>query len=288
MSDFSVKVQKIFIKPHPNADALELGNIGHKEGWQVCVKKGQFRTGDLVVYIGENSVVPDWILKRYGFWNEEKDKGLLAGTKGNRVKAIRLRNEFSLGICLPTSNRPEPAYTISMIELENESKVIVDEGTEVAEILGVIKYEPPIPTQLAGEVFFAGMSIGVSYDVEDIKNYPDVLEDGEEVQMSVKIHGCADYDTLIETLEYGPIKIGKVVEEKLNVHVKSFNVNTNEILYSQVENYAVYPNDKQWFLIETEDGQKIKLTGNHKVWLPNLQCYREVEKLTEDDYFLID
>lgn len=101
MSNFEVKVQKIYIKPHPNADALELGNIGSPDGWQVVVKKGQYKTGDLVAYIGENSVVPEWVLRKYGFWNEEKNIGMLAGSKGDRVKAVRLRQEFSLGICIP-------------------------------------------------------------------------------------------------------------------------------------------------------------------------------------------
>ena len=58
MSEIKCNVQQIFIKPHPNADALELANIGSTEGWQCVVKKGQYKTGDYVVYIPENAVVP--------------------------------------------------------------------------------------------------------------------------------------------------------------------------------------------------------------------------------------
>jgi RNA ligase (TIGR02306 family) len=78
------------------------------------------------------------------------------------------------------------AYAI----MDDDNEVcIVEEGQDVAELLGVTKYEPPIPSQLAGEVFNAGTSVGVNYDIEDFKNFPDVLKEGEEVQMTVKLHG---------------------------------------------------------------------------------------------------
>jgi RNA ligase (TIGR02306 family) len=283
MAKFEVLVQKIFIKAHPNADALELGNIGDPNGWQVVVKRGLFKTGDLVAYIPESAVVPEWVLKKYGFWNEEKDKGLLAGSKGDRVKMIKLRAENSLGICIPVIKGPN-GHIVGI----SDGIVIVDEGQDISEWLGVTKYEPPIPTQLAGEVFFAGTTVGVNYDIEDFKKFPTVLQEGEDVQMTVKIHGCADYDTLIETIEFGNLKIGYVVENKIEAHVKSLDTVSNEIVYSKITNHSVFPNDKQWFLLETEDGHQIKLTGNHKVWLPELKCYREVEKLTVNDCFLID
>ncbi|MEM2159401.1 MAG: hypothetical protein QXN55_00415 [Candidatus Nitrosotenuis sp.] len=278
MSNFEVKVQRIFIRPHNNADALELGNIGSPDGWQVVVKKGQYETGDLVAYIGENAVVPEWVLKKYGFWNTEKDIGMLAGSKGNRVKAVRLRGEFSLGICIPNEEVVSDDYTA----------VLGLEGENVADILGVTKYEPPIPTQLTGEVFNLGQHLTVDYDIENIKNYPNVLVEGEEVQVTEKIHGCADYHTLIDTIEFGQIKIGKIVEEKLDAHVKAFDVVTNEIVYNKIIGHSAQPNNLQWFELETEDGYKVKLTGNHLVWLPKLNCYREVEKLQDGDEFLID
>jgi len=98
MSTFSVKVRKIEILPHPNADALELAQV---DDYRCVVKKGQYKTGDLVVYIPEAAVVPEWILKQYNFWNEKENKGMLAGSLGNRVKAIKLRGELSTGIILP-------------------------------------------------------------------------------------------------------------------------------------------------------------------------------------------
>jgi RNA ligase (TIGR02306 family) len=191
MSNFEVLVQKIFISEHPNADALEIGHIGDPEGNQVVCRKGLYKTGDLIVYIGENSVVPEWVLKKYGFWNEEKDKGLLAGTKGDRVKAVKLRDAFSLGICIPVVLMDDVPGTNNAYAISGEDGevCIVEEGQDVAEILGVTKYEPPIPVHMSGEVFNAGQDVGVNYDIEDLAKYPHVLIEDEEVQMTVKLHG---------------------------------------------------------------------------------------------------
>jgi RNA ligase (TIGR02306 family) len=189
MANVEVKIQQIFITPHSNADSLEIGNIGSPDGWQVVVKKDQYKTGDLVAYVGENAVVPEWVLRKYGFWNEAQNKGMLAGSKGNRVKAVRLRQEFSLGICIPTEQFTcitSNIYAVSPPYLEGQ---MVLEGTDVTELLGIIKHEQPIPAALYGEVYNGGQHIGVNYDVENIKNHPNVFIEGEIVQVTEKLHG---------------------------------------------------------------------------------------------------
>lgn len=200
MSTFEVKVQPLFVKPHPNADRLSLANVGSPDGWQVVIGKvatevdgetvyiNRYNTGDLVAYIGENAVVPEWVLKRYGYWNTEKDTGLLAGSKGNRVKAVRLRDEFSLGICIPVEAGKEGWYKFPHSDPDQlTSYFTLDE--DVSEILEITKYEPPIPVSMAGEVYSAGSHVGVKYDIENIKKFPDVFQEGEEIQATEKIHG---------------------------------------------------------------------------------------------------
>ena len=93
MSSFAVTVEKARILPHPNADALELAQIGE---YRAVVRKGEFPDGELVVYIQEQAIVPDNLLAELGL------SGRLAGKDGNRVKAVRLRGELSQGIvCRP-------------------------------------------------------------------------------------------------------------------------------------------------------------------------------------------
>jgi len=98
MATFDVKVVKIQkIEEHGNADALEIATI---HGFRSVVKKNQYRAGDLAVYIPEAALIPEYLLKRLGMWDNEKSKGRLNGPDGNRVKAIRLRGVVSQGILL--------------------------------------------------------------------------------------------------------------------------------------------------------------------------------------------
>lgn len=191
MSNFEVKIQRIFIQPHPNADRLEIGNIGSHDGFQVVIGAGRFKTGDLIAYIPEAAVVPEWVLKKYGYWDEVKNKGMLAGSAGDRVKAVRLRDAFSLGICIPVqevSHGYDDEEKMVRIAYELEDKY-VSEDEDVAELLGITKFQPPIPTCMAGEVYNAGTSITVNYDIENIKKYPDIFAEGELVQVTGKLHG---------------------------------------------------------------------------------------------------
>jgi RNA ligase (TIGR02306 family) len=115
---------------------------------------------------------------------------MLAGSKGNRVKMIKLRGEPSMGICIPLIEEcswdEEGGTQLYAHTLEGE---YVIEGEVVTELLGVYKHEPPIPVAMAGEVYNGGTSIGVSYDIENSKNYPNVFTEGEEVQATEKLHG---------------------------------------------------------------------------------------------------
>ena len=194
MANFEVKVQPIFIKDHPNAERLDIGNVGHPDGHQVVVAKGRLKTGDLVAYIGENGVVPEWVLKHYGYWDAEKNKGLLAGSKGDRVKAVKLRDAFSLGIVLPVVHLHDDWYCFPHEEdYENKSCQDVEWafkiGEDVSEALGVTKYEPAIPVHMSGEVYNAGTEITLNYDIENSKNWPDIFSEGEDVVFTEKIHG---------------------------------------------------------------------------------------------------
>lgn len=162
MATFSVSVVTLDdVRPHPNADRLELGVVG---GFCVVIAKGQYRAGEKVVYIPEGAVLPPELIERLGL------VGKLAGSAKNRVKAVRLRGELSQGLLVS----PDAAWEL---------------GDNVAEALGVTKYEPPIPPALAGEVYVLDIDEVISFDLDDIKRYPGVIAEGELVTMTEKIHG---------------------------------------------------------------------------------------------------
>ncbi|MBA3823569.1 MAG: RNA ligase (ATP) [Ktedonobacterales bacterium] len=166
MSTFAVKVRRVTVMPHPNADLLELGTV---DDYHVVIAKGAFVTGDLAVYIPEQAIVPANLITAMDL------VGKLAGADKNRVRAIKLRGELSQGLLY----RPDP-WPAAWVE-----------GTEVSTELAITKWEPPIPLAMAGDVARApfGTIFRTYTDIENVKTFPHVLQDGEEVVMTEKLHG---------------------------------------------------------------------------------------------------
>lgn len=104
--------------------------------------------------------------------------------------------------------------------------------------------------------------------------------------VSIKIDGCLSKDALIKTKEFGYKTIKYIVENKLSCKVLSYNTKTKRQEYKTILNYfenRELNEEVQWYEIETEDGKTLKLTGNHKVFLPELNCWRRVDQLSGDE-----
>ena len=159
MAAFEVIVHRARMKPHPDANAIEICLIG---GYQSVVAMGQIKDGDIVAYIPEASILPDNLIEKMGL------TGKLAGKEANRITPLRLRGVVSQGLVYPMPHRRE--------------------GDDVTGELGITKYLPSVPEHMQGQVYNAsGMT--VHYDVENIKKYPKLLLEGEEVIMTEKVHG---------------------------------------------------------------------------------------------------
>jgi RNA ligase (TIGR02306 family) len=178
MATFEVLIHSIKIEPHPDADALELAVVGD---YRAIVGKGLYKNGDKVAYIPEGAIIPDWLIDKLGL------TGKLAGSKKNRVKAIRLRGIVSQGVCAPCDfMNGDSGWTIHCEDV-NEW-MFVQPGDDVTEFLGITKWEPPIPVHMAGQVQNL-MGWTLKYDVENMKKHPNVLVPGEEVVITEKLHG---------------------------------------------------------------------------------------------------
>lgn len=125
------------------------------------------------------------------------------------------------------------------------------------------------------------------YDTTLVKKVPFVVQPNDYIHISGKIHGCVDKDTIINT-NLGDLTIGEIVNNKLNVNVKAFDIENNNIVYVPIDNWYTIPNDGDWYELTLEDGRTIQITGNNPVWLPELNCYRRVEDLNINDILLVD
>jgi RNA ligase (TIGR02306 family) len=102
------------IKSHDNSDNLALATI---LGWQVVIKKGEFKEGQKVIYFEIDSLLPD------KEWSEFlKDKHF-------RIKTIKLRGEISQGLLMPLS-----------ILGDDINEDDYEEGLDLTKTIGVQKY----------------------------------------------------------------------------------------------------------------------------------------------------
>lgn len=102
-----------------------------------------------------------------------------------------------------------------------------------------------------------------------------------------KMDGCLDYSTILET-DKGKLTIGEIVENRIECNVKAFNFEKNEIIFTPIKNWFINDNNFKWYELELDDGRKLKVTGNHKVWVTNKNAWIEVENLEEGDDFIVD
>ncbi|MGW3139633.1 RNA ligase (ATP) [Streptomyces sp. NPDC001139] len=170
MSTLRVTAEVLTVHEHPDADALELAQVGL---YRAVVAKGAYRTGDAAVYIPEQAVLPAGLIEELGL------TGRLAGTKADRVKAVRLRGELSQGIVC----RPKALADVDLTRAAAE-------GTDFAEALGITKWVPPIPPTMNGDVESAPELLPW-VDIENIQRFPDVFAPGEAVVLTEKLHGSA-------------------------------------------------------------------------------------------------
>lgn len=209
------------LQPIEGADAIEVATV---LGWHVVVKKGEFKVGDKCIYFEVDSFLPadDW---RYEFLKKGGTKKMLINgieEEGIRLRTIRLRGQVSQGLCLP----------ITIIQ-QSLGRDFLEEGNDVSEILGIYKYEPPVPAQLSGVAKGPFPSFIPKTDEPRIQGCPDILErykntpfymtekiDGSSVTIYLKdgeLNVCSRNLNLLETEEntYWKIVRQMGIEEKL-------------------------------------------------------------------------
>lgn len=174
MSNFKVTVERLTIHEHPNADALELAQVGE---YRAVVGKGIYKTGDYAMYIPEQAVLPPELIEELGL------TGRLAGPQKDRVKAVRLRGEVSQGIvCRPQVFGPLWDWAPDAIAALSAKQ------EDCSPVIGVTKWVPPVPVAMAGEVESAPDLIRW-IEIDNIKRVPDIFTSGEPVIATEKVHG---------------------------------------------------------------------------------------------------
>jgi len=160
-----VTIQKIDeIKQIEGADFIELAII---KGWQAVIKKDEYRVGDTVLYYEIDSFLPvkpeyDFLLK-----GSKAKKMLVDGEEieGILLKTKKLKGQISQGLVMPLSIINKEALDFAKFKIDDD----------VSKLLGVIKYEMPIPAYLQGNLKGSFPSFMPKTDEERIQNMAEVL-----------------------------------------------------------------------------------------------------------------
>lgn len=136
-----------YIKPIEGADAIECAIVNG--GWPVVVKKGEYKVGDVAIYLEIDSWVPHELAP---FLSKGQEPREYNGVKGERLRTVKLRGQISQGILLKIEEEPssigQPCYVLKT-ELK-EYHFCQSDDNNLTDNLGIQKWEPPIPAQLAG------------------------------------------------------------------------------------------------------------------------------------------
>jgi RNA ligase (TIGR02306 family) len=151
------------LSPIEGADKIELATV---DGWKVVVAKDVgHKVGDLVVYCEIDSFLP--IKDEFEFLRKTSYRKM-GDQEGFRLKTIKLRGQVSQGLILPINVLPITQFA---------SGHNLPEGMDVTEMLGITKYEPPIPAELAGKVKGLFPSFLRKTDEERIQNLTSEYEE---------------------------------------------------------------------------------------------------------------
>ena len=190
------------LKQIDGADNIELAIV---DGWQVVVAKNvQHKIGDFVVYCEIDSFLP--IKEEFEFLRKTSYKKM-GELEGFRLKTIRLRQQLSQGLILPISVlnskfNPDMVVDISKQPWGDQLQVgpyddalVVEVGMDVTELLGIVKYEPPIPAELAGKVKGMFPSFISKTDESRAQNIPDeyktYTESNDNFYITEKLDGSS-------------------------------------------------------------------------------------------------
>lgn len=145
----------------PDADTIVRVRV---RGWDVVAQRGEFAVGDLCVYFEVDSLlkVTD---ERFAFLAPRGVRTDAEGNSGHVLKTARLRGQYSQGLALPVAAFPELA----------QDGTAPAAGSDVTEVLGIVRYERPLPAELAGTARGVRPSWIPMTDEERVQNLAEIF-----------------------------------------------------------------------------------------------------------------
>lgn len=255
------------LKPIEGRDRIVLASV---LGWEVIVKKDEFKVGNKCIYVEIDSVLP------------QKPEFEFMRNKNFRVKTMKMAGVYSQGLVLPMSLLPNKEW---------------NEGDDVTDLLGIVKYdeyagEEPIGVSNLSKKKYnwfqkiwykifgypkrkkGGFSTLISKtDETRIQNIPEVLSNKEPVCVSQKVDGSSCSMTMERTL-FG---------HKFNVYSRNLNVGRDNSNYWKAAD--MYDMENRMELMMNDMGVKwVAVQG--EIAGPGIQ--KNPEGLKDIDFFVFN
>ena len=178
--------------PIDGADLIEVAKV---DDWKVVVKKGEFVPGSYCVYFEIDSFLPTgnpaWQML------VDKQPRTYEGVVGHRLRTVKLRGQVSQGFIAKLEYFPE-IINFAMIRAcdghfsEDDYAALRDE--DFAPMLGVKKFEPPVPAELSGNVEGNFPTFVQKTDQERCQNLGDeifVQNENSRYEITMKLDGTS-------------------------------------------------------------------------------------------------
>jgi len=124
------------IRAIPEADKICAYRV---KDWWVVDQVNKYEVGQRVIYVECDAWVPTAVAP---FLSKGKEPRVYEGIAGERLRTVRLKKQLSQGLLLPIDVLPHSLGFVFGSTV----------GEDVSNWLGIIKWEAPIPAQLAGQV----------------------------------------------------------------------------------------------------------------------------------------
>lgn len=153
-------------------------------GWWVVDQKDKYKVNDSVVYCETDSFVPTEVAPFLTKPNHSPKEFL--GIKGERLRTIKLKGQLSQGLLLPTLVLGVSTQTVY------ETSCLV-EGDDVTKLLGILKWEKPLPACLAGVAKGTFPSFIPKTDQERVQNLSKEIQamQGKLFEVTIKLDGSS-------------------------------------------------------------------------------------------------
>lgn len=176
------------VRPHPNADRLEIATIS---GWSVVVGKGEFSVGDVVFYVREDAKLLGFDKPGRWPWQEKLIPYL---GKSGRVKTVKLRGEYSCGIAVSLKALFAHINKEEAKDWEKDNEILNSEspGGLLSGKYGVTHWEAPAVG--CGDLSAIGSLIPGLWKTDE-ENFQNISDDkfpwGAEVLVTKKLDGSS-------------------------------------------------------------------------------------------------